>query len=73
MHVTITSAQPLTSTQLEVLKKAVEKKHGKKNTFSEIVDESVIGGVRVVVGSTQYDGTVRHQLDQIRSTTLKEI
>jgi F-type H+-transporting ATPase subunit delta len=67
--VTITSAVKLTSKQLDTIKKAISKKH-KSASFNQVVDQSVVGGVRIQVGSTLLDGTVKHKLNQLKLQLL---
>jgi F-type H+-transporting ATPase subunit delta len=35
------------------------------------IDPSVLGGVRISVGDTVIDGTVRHRLEQLRESLLQ--
>jgi F-type H+/Na+-transporting ATPase subunit alpha len=63
MLVKITSASQLSSGQLEKIKKAVSSKYGKDLQFVEKIDESVLGGVSVQVGSEMLDATLRAKID----------
>ncbi len=63
MLVKITSASQLSSGQLEKIKKAVSKKYGEDLQFVEKIDESVLGGVSVQVGSEMLDATLRAKID----------
>jgi F-type H+-transporting ATPase subunit delta len=35
-----------------------------------LIDPAVIGGLRIEVGNTIIDGTVRHRIDQLRESML---
>jgi len=61
----ITSAFALTDAQVADLMAALEKKFGRKLNPSVTVDESLIGGVRVVVGDEVLDTSVRAKLQQM--------
>lgn len=61
----ITSAFALTDAQVQELVTALEKKFGRKLNPSVTVDDSLIGGVRVVVGDEVLDTSVRAKLQQM--------
>ncbi len=61
----ITSAFALSDAQVADLMAALEKKFGRKLNPSVTVDESLIGGVRVVVGDEVLDTSVRAKLQQM--------
>lgn len=63
MLVKITSASRLSSAQLEKIKKDLTKKYGAKLQFEELVDESVLGGVSIQVGSEVVDATIKAKLE----------
>ena len=60
---TIKSAFPLSDEQVAELKKALEKRFGKRIEATISVDSSLIGGARVTVGDTVLDGSVQAQLE----------
>ena len=64
--VTVTSVIELSNTQLEHIKKAVEKKYGKGVKVEEVVDPSIMGGIRITVESHQLDASVKTQLEAVR-------
>jgi F-type H+-transporting ATPase subunit delta len=68
--VTITTAVALTDKQLKTIVDAVTKKYGKGHDVKQVVDPSVIGGVRLTIGSTQLDATVSHKLQQLQNQLL---
>lgn len=67
MTVTITTAVKLTPKQLGSIQTAVEKKYGKKVEYVQEVDPTVLGGIRVLIGSTMIDRTIQSKLTQLRS------
>ena len=69
MHtVIVTTAQALSAEQRkEVLRLAAEKAGSKDVTLSEKVDETILGGVIMQIGSRVYDASVRAQFTKLRS------
>ena len=65
--VTATTAVPLTNKQQQTLTTAVEKKNaGATVKLVEVVDPGVIGGIRLTVGSLDFDATVKNKLASIK-------
>src|SRR6202049_287880 len=62
----ITSARELNQSDRSTLETRMEKLTGKKVRARYALDESVLGGAVVKIGSTIYDGSVRGQLERIR-------
>ncbi|MBP0600425.1 F0F1 ATP synthase subunit delta [Herbaspirillum sp. LeCh32-8] len=63
----ITSAFALSDAQVKDVVTSLEKKFGRKLNPSVTVDESLIGGVRVVVGDEVFDTSVRAKLQQLHA------
>ena len=63
----IRSAKPLTDTQRAQLEAQVSRLAGKKAKLRFTSDPTLIGGVIAHVGSTVYDGSVRGQLERLRT------
>jgi F-type H+-transporting ATPase subunit delta len=63
----ITSAKPLADADKEQLDRALRARTGKQVRMSFSLDPNLIGGVLAQVGSTIYDGSVRGQLERLRS------
>lgn len=61
----ISSAFALSESQVKDLVAALEQKFGRKLNPSVIVDDTLIGGVRVVVGDEVLDTSVRAKLQQM--------
>jgi len=68
IHATISSARPLTPDATHKLKAALETSTGKQVVVDSVVDPELIGGVVAQIGSTVIDGSVKTQLESIRST-----
>ncbi|MGH8799241.1 MAG: F0F1 ATP synthase subunit delta [Casimicrobiaceae bacterium] len=58
----ITSAFPIDEAQLAALRKALERRFGKKIETTVRVDSALIGGAKIVVGDTVIDASVQSEL-----------
>ena len=66
LKVTVTSAIKLTPVQVKKITDAVEKKHTEsKVELKQVVDPSIIAGIKITVGSEEIDATVYTKLEQI--------
>lgn len=61
------SAFPISEAELEVLRPTLEKRFERKLNLSVKMDESLIGGVRVVVGDEEFDTSVKARLEQMKA------
>ena len=59
-------ASPLEAQEAERLAAALSQKYDRPVHLNEVVDKSVIGGVRVEIGDDVIDGTVASRLDEAR-------
>ncbi|MSR66005.1 MAG: H(+)-transporting ATPase [Pedosphaera sp.] len=62
---TVESALPLNEAQRSAYKAAIAARHGAGLIYRESVDPNVIGGLRLRVGHTVYDGTVLGRIEQL--------
>ncbi len=68
----VTSAKALTKAQSDKLAAQLKETVGKTVTLKTAVDESLIGGLIVKVGSKMIDTTVKSKLDALQNT-MKEV
>ena len=61
----VTSAQMLTKAQTDALKKKLKKSLGQDIIFDVKVDETLLGGLRVQVGSRVIDSSLKTKLDNL--------
>ncbi|RJX33519.1 MAG: F0F1 ATP synthase subunit delta [Oxalobacter sp.] len=66
----IFSAFAMSDAQVAELTKVLGKKFGRKLKPTVIVDNSLIGGVRVVVGDEVYDTSIRAKLQQMHAALV---
>ena len=62
----VTSARDLSAQEKKDLTAVLAEKTGKKIEARFAEDETLLGGVRVRIGSTVYDGSVRERLNRLR-------
>jgi F-type H+-transporting ATPase subunit delta len=67
VHATATSALPLTDTEVRALTARLEQMTGGTVALQTEVDESLLGGLIVRVGSRLIDGSVRGRLERLRN------
>lgn len=65
-HATIESAIPLSTQAAFDIGARLKRKHGNDLTSEFVVDPTLLGGVRVRVGSDVWDGTLRNRLERLR-------
>jgi F-type H+-transporting ATPase subunit delta len=68
----VASAKPLTKPQAEKLAKTLKASFGRDVKLDVTVDEALIGGLVVKVGSKMIDTSIRTKLDQLQNT-MKEV
>ena len=64
------SAFPMDSAALSEVSAALEKRFGRKLNLAVQLDESLIGGIRVVVGDEVLDTSVKARLEQMKSALV---
>lgn len=69
----VVSASNLTEEQLAPLRQALERRFGQPVVIEMKVDRSLLGGVRVRVGNTVLDGSVRGHLQAMRERMLSDL
>nr|WP_286193414.1 F0F1 ATP synthase subunit delta [Tropicibacter sp. R16_0] len=68
----VASAKALTKTQMEKLSKTLSERVGKTVTINATVDEDLIGGLVVKVGSKMIDTSIRSKLNSLQNA-MKEV
>jgi F-type H+-transporting ATPase subunit b len=64
----VTSALPLTQTEMDVVKRDILSKIGSQATVTFRVDPSILGGLKIRVGGKVLDGSVSGQLETLRQS-----
>lgn len=64
--IVIETVIPLSAVQKATLSALLKSKFGTPS-FTEKLNPSILGGVRIMVGSTQYDATLAGKLAQLRN------
>lgn len=65
------SAKPLTDDEKDAVADTFAKRAGKaKLLITNVVDEHIIGGLKVQIGDTVFDGTVANQLARIQTRMI---
>ena len=68
----VTSAKALTKAQADKLSASLKKSTGKTVTLNQMVDETLIGGLIVKVGSKMIDTSIRAKLNSLQNV-MKEV
>ena len=66
------STEPLTENQLNKITKSISEKEKQVIELKNVIDPHLIGGVKVVINDHIYDGSIKHHIEQMRNTLLKE-
>lgn len=69
---TVYSSLPLTKEEITEIEKAVSKKMNAKIILKNLVDESLIGGVKVMVGNHVIDGSIKNKMDLLKQELLRK-
>ncbi|MDR1674158.1 MAG: ATP synthase F1 subunit delta [Oscillospiraceae bacterium] len=65
LNVTCTVSKPLTAEQKTRLTEKLSEKSGKTVKLTEIIDETILGGIIVDYGNTRIDSSIKGKLDKI--------
>ncbi len=68
----VVSAKSLTKAQSEKIAKAIKDRVGKEIKINASVDEAIIGGIVIKVGSKMIDTSIRSKLNSLQ-TVMKEV
>lgn len=72
VRATILTAFPLQVTEIREIEKILKERLKKEVLLEVKEDRTLIGGLRLKIGDTIIDGTVRRQLDLLQENLLKE-
>jgi len=61
----------LTDEQIKNIETVVSKREGKTVLLTSKIDESLIGGIKVVISDHVYDGSVKNKITSLQSELLK--
>lgn len=64
--VLVTSALELSAAQLKKIETAVIEKYGKPVTIETVIDETLLGGLQITIGSRLLDASIKGKIEQIR-------
>ncbi len=68
LEVAVITAQAIDDAQIAGLVSALQEKYKQRITISVVVDATLIGGVKIVIGDKVIDATVRGKLDSMAAT-----
>lgn len=63
---TVTSAAPVDDARLERLKAGLSRRYGRGITLNQVIDPSLVGGLRVQIGDDVIDGSVATRLHDLK-------
>ncbi|RNE63660.1 F0F1 ATP synthase subunit delta [Cryobacterium tepidiphilum] len=63
---TVTSAGPIDAPRLDRLKAGLARRYGRDITVNQVIDPSVVGGLRVQIGDDVIDGSVATRLHDLK-------
>lgn len=69
----IYSTLKLSKEEIAEMEKAISKDYGKKVSLKNIVDNTLLGGVKVVINDKVYDSSIRNRLAGLGAKILKEM
>lgn len=65
------SVEPLDETQLNSLIDVISKKENVKVELKNMIDKSLIGGLKILINDHVYDGSIKSHLNKIKNTLTK--
>lgn len=72
VRVKVISASPIGQAELDKLKTSLDRQLGKTAILETSVDEGLIGGIRLLVGSRVADATIKNRLEQLKRMIRNE-
>ncbi|NLX92181.1 MAG: F0F1 ATP synthase subunit delta [Firmicutes bacterium] len=72
LNITIASAFPVNDLQCQKLKEKYKKKYKASDVRIHLLeDKSLLGGIKVIIGDTVIDGTVKNRLEELKKSLLQ--
>ena len=65
VDVKVISAHPLSKDVLQRLKERLEKKLSKSVNIEPLVDKNILGGLKLIIGNTVIDGSIKARLNAL--------
>lgn len=65
------SVTPLNKEQIQHIESALSKKEGKNVELRNLIDKSLIGGLKVVIEDRVYDDSIKYHLKEMKTTLMK--
>jgi F-type H+-transporting ATPase subunit delta len=72
-RVTVTSAFPLESKQIESVKASLKTFVNRNIVINQVIDDQLIGGIQIKIADTVYDGSVRAQLNKMEAALSSSV
>lgn len=66
------STYKLSKEEIEKISKSLEVRTTRKVELTNLIDESLIGGVKVIIKDRVYDGSVKYKLESMKSKLIKK-
>jgi len=71
MEATVYSPKPLSETELTNLKTSIGAKHNRTVTLTNVIDQTIVGGLRIEYEGHVLDQTINHYLASLKGTLTK--
>jgi F-type H+-transporting ATPase subunit delta len=72
LHMTIASATPLEDEQVQRIKEKYRSLYGAVDVIVKLaIDQTLLGGVKVVIGDKVFDGSVKSRLDALKELIVE--
>jgi F-type H+-transporting ATPase subunit delta len=65
VDIKVISAHPLSEDVLQKLKERLEKKLSKSVNIEPLVDKNILGGLKLIIGNTVIDGSIKARLNAL--------
>lgn len=65
------SARPLSEEEIERIEKSIEVRLNSKVELENVIDERLIGGVKVIVEDKIFDGSVKNKVERLKESLIR--